>query len=87
MLGQHLDGDVPVESWVMRRVDDAHAALAELADDRVRTELRAGRQGHGAPSIARQVNRQTREFSTGDFRFFTFALGCSTVQLACGKVG
>ncbi len=45
-----------------------------------------GARAMGRPSIAWRLGRQTREFPTGDSRCFTFALGCSTVQLACGKV-
>ena len=37
---------MPIESWVVRRVDDAHAALAELGHDGIRAELRAGNEHH-----------------------------------------
>ncbi len=43
---QQLDGDVPIEAWVMGQVDDAHAAAPELGDDGIRTECRARGEGH-----------------------------------------
>ena len=71
----------------MRLIDDAHAALAELAHDAVRAELSAGGKGHGKAEYSPALDRRRCEFSTGDFCFFTFALAWSTGQLACGKVG
>ncbi len=43
---EELDGDVAIEPRVMGLIDDAHPALAELADDAVRTELCTGLEGH-----------------------------------------
>ncbi len=43
---QELDCDAPIESWVMRRVDDAHAALPQLGHDGIRATLGAGGQRH-----------------------------------------
>ena len=42
-----FDGDVAVKAWIMRLIDDAHPALAELADDAVRPERGAGGERHG----------------------------------------
>ena len=44
---QHLDGDGALEAGVAGLVDLAHAAGADGADDLVRSEARAGGQGHG----------------------------------------
>ena len=45
LLGQHLDGDVPVERLLERLVDNAHAAAADLADD---AEIAQPFQSHSA---------------------------------------
>ncbi|MBD3853454.1 MAG: hypothetical protein IFJ96_01625 [Acidobacteria bacterium] len=34
-LGQHLDGDVPIQALIVRSVDLTHPALADLLDDAV----------------------------------------------------
>ncbi len=41
-----LDRDIPIQPGVARAIDLAHATLAEGADDLVRAELLAGREGH-----------------------------------------
>ena len=45
--GQDLDRDLAPEPRILRAVDLAHAAGADLAEDLVGAELRTGRQGHG----------------------------------------
>ena len=64
-VGQDLDGDVAIELHVAREVDDAHAAAAELALERVLTgegglevEELGGGMGHD-----RNTNRSTRRFA------------------------
>jgi hypothetical protein len=44
VVGQKLDGDRPIQLRVARAVDDAHAALAELAFDTVWPQARASSQ-------------------------------------------
>ena len=39
---EHFDGDVTIQSWVMRAVDLAHAARTNERDHLVRSELSAG---------------------------------------------
>ncbi len=43
---KNLDGDVPPEPLVPRRIDLAHPALAEQVEDSVRADGVAGYQGH-----------------------------------------
>ena len=62
---EELDRHVPIQSWVTGLVDDAHAAMAELADDRIRTELRAGCEGHGEATIIRLGRTALRMNSAG----------------------
>ena len=38
--GHHLDGHAPIEGGVLAQIDDAHAALAELAENPVSLDLR-----------------------------------------------
>ena len=45
-IRQHLDGDVAIELRVASAIDLAHASGPERAEDLVRTEARAGGQGH-----------------------------------------
>ena len=44
LLGQDLEGDVPAERDLLRLVDDAHAAVADLADDAVVAQALERRQ-------------------------------------------
>ena len=43
---QQLNGDLALEAGILREVDDAHAALAQLGPDLVRAERGSGGQGH-----------------------------------------
>src|SRR5262249_28292546 len=45
-IGQHLDGDVPIELRVARAIHLAHPAGADGADDFVRAEARACSENH-----------------------------------------
>ncbi len=44
LFGQDLEGDVPAERDLLRLVDDAHAATADLADDAVVAQALEQRQ-------------------------------------------
>ena len=46
MVGQHLDGDRPIQARVPRPIDLAHAARAEGGVDLVGAEGGAGRERH-----------------------------------------
>jgi hypothetical protein len=45
-VGQHLDRHVPLEVRVLRAIDFAHPARADLGRDFVRTEACTGGKGH-----------------------------------------
>ncbi len=47
VLGRHLDGDVAADAGIVRAVDDAHSACANLRDDLVGAEAIANRRRHG----------------------------------------
>ncbi len=44
---QQFDGHMPIQPGVVRLIDDAHAARAELAHDAIRAEACAGLERHG----------------------------------------
>ena len=46
-IGQDLDGDAPIEPGVVGRIDFAHAARAERAEDFIRPETRTDYERHG----------------------------------------
>jgi hypothetical protein len=52
MLGEHLDGDRPVQPRVARLVDLAHAARSERSENLVRAERRAGGQAPWAQRVS-----------------------------------
>ncbi len=47
-VGQHLDGDAPAEGFLLGLIDDAHAAVAEFADDAEITKPLDGGPDDGA---------------------------------------
>ena len=51
---EELEGDVPVQANVARPVDHAHAAGPESSDDLIRTNARAGSQGHSWEGISKR---------------------------------
>ncbi len=50
--GEHFDGHVARERWLVGLVDGGHAPAADLLDDAVRPDVRAGDQGHAVPSCS-----------------------------------
>jgi hypothetical protein len=64
---QDLDRDVTLELRVGRAVDLAHAARTERGGDLVRTEPRAGLQGHILPSLpaSRKARKEAERNANG----------------------
>src|SRR5438270_3086459 len=64
---QHLDRDAAIELGIERRIDHAHAALAELVEDDVAADERAAREvlRPGGRAPARPIGTR-----------WPFALGC-----------
>ncbi len=47
VLGRHLDGNIAADARIVRAVDVAHSARADLGDDLVGAEAIADRRRHG----------------------------------------